>query len=330
MENFYNAINEAKSIVVALPTKPTFDQVAAGLAMQLALSKSKGATIYSPMQMTVEFNRLIGVDKISSELGNQNLVIKLRNYPGENVERVSADIENGEFYLTIIPKPGNIAPNKDQLDFSYSGISADLIILIGGANESHFPIMTKSEMTNAKFVHIGVRELQNSRNIMSVGRPASSDCEIAASVVLDHNFKNRPQGGQMQQNMQPTEDALFALNQDVATNLLMGIEDASAGFAKDSNADTFMIVSQLMRAGGTRSSKQSTSPSDYPQGAIPSQPYNQKPAQASQTTSQQLSQQTSDEEPPMPTDPNEPNVSETNPPSEWMKPGKIYKGTNQN
>ncbi|MFC1649420.1 hypothetical protein ACFL2C_01730 [Patescibacteria group bacterium] len=354
MENFYKAINDAGSVFLALPTKPTLDQVAAALAIQLSLSKSKGATIYSPNDMTVEFNRLIGVDKITKDLGNKNLVIKLRDYPGENVERVSADIENGEFYLTIIPKPGNTAPKKDQLEFSYSGVSADTIILIGGANESHFPIMSKTEMANAKFVHIGVRELQNSRNIMSVGRPASSDSEIAASVILDYNFKNRQQGAQgSQPQTQPAGDSLFVLSPDVATNLLMGIDDASGGFLKDSNADTFMIVSQLMRSGGTRAPKQGASPDSFPQGSIPSEPYSQKPLQSAQSTQpdqpivqtkpaqptqtpqpvqnvvkDEPLQTVKSEEPPLPPETQAPQDATKEAPSDWMKPGKVYKGTN--
>ncbi len=322
MENFYKAISDASNVVVVLPTKPTFDQVAAALAIQLSLSKSKGASVYCPIDMTVEFNRLIGVDKISKDLGNKNLVIKLKDYPGEGVERVSADIENGEFYLTIIPKPGNIAPNKDQLEFSYSGLSSDTVILIGGANESHFPIMAKPEMKDTKYVHIGVRELQNSRNIMSVGRPASSDSEIAASVILDHNYQSRQQGQPTTQTVD--ENALFLLNADVATNLLMGVDEASGGFTRESNADTFMIVSQLMRAGGTRQVKQEVNPGSYPQGSIPmhsaspvspvvqSQPVNNVPEQ---TATSQV-----------------PSHEETfdNPPDEWNKPPKVYKGTDQN
>jgi len=313
MDNFYKAISDASSLVVVLPTKPTFDQVAAALAIQLSLSKSKGATIYSPFDMTVEFNRLIGVNKISKDLGNKNLVVKLRDYPGENVERVSADIENGEFYLTVIPKPGKTAPNKDQLEFSYSGISSDLAILIGGANESHFPIMNEKEMEGAKYVHIGVKELSNTKNIMSVGRPASSDSEIAASVILDHNYQN----SQVQKDMQSTDNVLFEISPDLATNLLMGIEDASDGFVKESNADTFMIVSQLMRAGGVRQSKQEFGSSNFPQGSIPEQ------TQASLA-------KTSQDQPVRGSSVQTQEVPFENPPEDWKKPPKVFKGTDSN
>lgn len=314
MENFYKAISDATSVIVVLPTKPTFDQVAAALAIQLSLAKSKSASVYSPIDMTVAYNRLIGVDKISKDLGNKNLVIKLKDYPGEGVERVSADIENGEFYLTIIPKPGNVAPNKDQLEFSYSGLSSDTVILIGGANESHFPIMAKPEMKDTKYVHIGVRELENTRNIMSVGRPASSDSEIAASVILDHNYQSRQQG---QPAQAVDENALFVLSADVATNLLMGIDDASSGFTKDSNADTFMIVSQLMRAGGTRQLEQVINPSSFPQGSIPTQ----SPLTMNQTTVQPSANKAVANQIPV----QEETVD--NPPEDWNKPPKVYKSS---
>ena len=98
MDNsFKSLLEEAKSILILLPLRPFFDQVAGGLGLYLALRESKEAAISSPSEMVVEFNRLVGVNKVTNELGNKNLVIKFSDYQATGIERVSYDIENGEF-----------------------------------------------------------------------------------------------------------------------------------------------------------------------------------------------------------------------------------------
>ena len=139
MDNsFKSLIDSATSIAIVLPTKPYLDQVAAALALYVSLKPTKDITVTSPTPPTVEFSRLIGVDKISAELGNKNLVITFPNYQATNIERVSYDIEEGQFKLSVIPKQGFESPTSEQTKFEYAGGKADLILLIGGANESHY------------------------------------------------------------------------------------------------------------------------------------------------------------------------------------------------
>jgi hypothetical protein len=252
MENsFSSLIESASSFLILLPSKPDLDQVAAGLALYLALKERKEATISCPTEMLVEFNRLVGVNKITSELGNKNLTIKFTDYPAENVERVSADIENGKFYLTVIPKPSLSSPKKEQVELSYSGVASDTVILIGGANESHFPVLTSADLVGAKIIHIGTRTLVNSseKNILSFARPASSVSEIIANLI---------------------EQSGLSLDPDIATNLLSGIEEGSSKFTTDSvTAETFDIFAKLLRAGGRRIPKERIIRESFPQGAIP-------------------------------------------------------------
>lgn len=253
MENsFKSVINQSKSILILLPTKPYFDQVAAALSLFLVLRDQKDVSIYSPTPMTVEFNRLIGVNKISQEMGNKNLVIRFTDYKASDIERVSYDIENSQFRLTVIPKQKISPPSKDQIELSYSGLSSDTVIIVGGANESHFPALSSKDLSSASIVHIGIRDitLASNKSYVSFSRPASSVSEVTASLI---------------------EESGIAIDEDSATNLLMGIENASNGFTENTvNADTFAIVSDLMRAGGKRLSLQGAVQSrDFPSGAIP-------------------------------------------------------------
>jgi len=316
MDNsFKNIIDKSKSILILLPTKPNFDQVAAGLSLYLALREEKDVQISSPTPMTVEFNRLIGVNKISQELGNKNLVIRFIDYKASDIERVSYDIEDGQFRLTVIPKQRISPPAKEQVELSYTGISADTVIIIGGTSESNFPAISAKELSEADILHIGIRDISLSSNkgYISFSRPASSVSEVVAFLIKESGKK---------------------FDADIATNLLMGIEVASNNFADPAvSADTFSIVAELLRAGGRRAiSQPGVRPLDFPAGAIPSFParpqgFTQTPQPSFQSV--QVSQPLQSHQVKTQADINSSQGEldeEKEAPKDWLRP-KIYKGT---
>jgi len=254
MENSFNSVIEsANSILILLPTKPYFDQVAAGLSLFLSLSKQKEVNISCPSEMIVEFNSLIAVDKISTELGSKNLTIKFPSFDAGNIERVSYDIENGEFRLTVIPKPGFMSPKKENIEIYNSGISADTVILIGGGNISHFPVVTSKDFSNSRIIHIGTKDIEFS-GLISFARPSSSVSEIVTTLIEEGNFY---------------------LDADIATNLITGIEEESKDFkGPEVTADTFQKIANLMKSGGRRIIfEKEEKIGNYPPGSIPQKPY---------------------------------------------------------
>ena len=301
MENsFKTVIDNSKSVLILLPTRPYFDQVASALSIFLAFREEKDISVYSPTPMTVEFNRLIGVNKISQELGNKNLVIRFTDYRATDIERVSYDIENSQFRLTVIPKQKSTPPTKDQIDLSYSGVSSDTVIIIGGANESHFPALSTKDLTGANIVHIGTRDisLASNKSYVSFSRPASSVSEIAADLIKESG---------------KTMDA------DIATNLIMGIEESTNNLSDSVvTADTFAVVAELMRSGGKRTSLQGAAQRrDYPVGAIPEEPRKFPTKQFSPAPTNKVNQ---DQQAALEED------KKDKTPDEWLQP-KIYKGT---
>jgi len=302
MENsLLTLIDSASSVLVVLPTKPYFDQVAAGLSLYLSVHDRKEAFIFCPSPMTVGFNRLIGINKISTEIGSKNLTIKFAGYDAANIDKVSYDIDDGEFKLTVVPKSGMAAPQKEQLNVSYAGVSADLVILVGGANDSHFPILSSDELANAKVAHIGTRVLDSKREIMSFARPGATTSELIANLIKENGL---------------------TIDTDTATNLVMGIEDGSANFtSSEVTPETFETFAHLLRSGGARMPKVKLSPMGFPPGAIPNKPFRTPFVQQPVTPMSQIESQPevvvpeSGEESP-----------DINPPSDWLQP-KIYKGT---
>lgn len=254
MENSFRTFVEgAKSILIILPVKPYFDQVAAGLALYLALRGERNTQVTSPSPMTVEFNRLIGVNKISQEVGNKNLVIRFVDYKATDIERVSYDIEDGQFKLTVIPKDQLTPPTQDQVELAFSGVSADVVILVGGVNESHFPMLSSKEFAGAKLLHMGTKDINiPGKQIISFSRPASSISELVASVLRDSEM---------------------GVDEDAATNLIMGLEEATNNLTDPSLvADSFEILAWLMRLGGRRGARVGTSSAGLPPGVIPGLP----------------------------------------------------------
>lgn len=305
MENsFAQLLSPAKEILIILPNKPYLDQVASSLSILLALKKQqKQVSINCSSPMTVEFSRLVGVTNITKEMGNKNLVIKFTNYSPENIEQVNYDIdESNQFKLTVSPKAGLKAPEKSQIDLNYSGISADLAILIGGANESHFDLLKNDEVKKLNLVHIGTRllEVESDIQVLSFARPSSSTSEIVFSLL---------------------KEAGFEIDGDIATNLLSGIEDGSRNFQVEGvTADTFTYFAELLKMGGRRLPK--ITPQRYPQGSIPNKPYTtRQPLQQNTQVVSEVPHIQMEEDIPLP---------ETEPqdiPDSWSEP-KIFTGTN--
>lgn len=257
--SFNNLVSESKSILILLPTNPHFDHVAAALGLYLSLSGKKETAIACPTPMLVEFNRLVGVDKIVSELGNKNLIIRFENYAVNDLEKVSYEIESGEIKIKVEPKQGFAAPKKEDISFNYAGIAADLVILVGGGHDGHFPHLASTDLKQTKCVHIGVSSLTLSTgvDIVSLATSASSVSEVVAAFI---------------------KEASFEVNADIATNLLMGIEEGSRGFStSEVTADTFAKISELMRMGGKRVTRDQMPDSrNFPPGSIPGTQF-QKP-----------------------------------------------------
>jgi len=282
MENSFKSIIErSKSILILLPTKPHLDQVAAGLSLYLALKDKRDVTISSPTPMTVEFNRLVGVNRIATEVGNKNLIIRFSDYKANDIERVSYDIEDGQFRLTVIPKQRILPPSKDQIELAYSGVSADTVIIIGGSDESSFPAISQKELSGSNLVHIGVKQLSLSANksYISFSRPASSVSEVVFGLIYESGLLIDP---------------------DIATNLLMGLEVATDSFVTGNvTSDTFAITSELIRAGGKRVAFEQLQQMTYPPGSIPGQ----VPQQAQNLQQVPTSQPTQQMQVPLPNQP---------------------------
>ena len=239
IEPVKTALQTAKQTLVLLPQNPNVDAVAAALALQLALAK-KGlsVTIGCSTPMTVQFNRLFGVDKIKPRIGNQNLVISF-NYPEDSLEKVAYDKDpaNQKFHLTIEPKAGMQPLDVSQVQYSYPGSNADVIFVIGAKSLEDLGELYKQEkalLDNKSKTLVNVASMDKNAQFGTVNLydpSASGCCEIMVTVIRALELPLEP---------------------DMATNLLAGIEAVTQNLAQARSADTFEAVTELMRLGGQR------------------------------------------------------------------------------
>ncbi|KKS79939.1 MAG: Exopolyphosphatase family protein [Candidatus Beckwithbacteria bacterium GW2011_GWA2_43_10] len=240
LEPVKQALATAKQTLILLAQNPDHDSAAAGLALYLSLSKQQlNVSVGCATPMTVGFNRLFGVDKIKPRIGNQNLVISF-NYPEDSLEKVSYDKDpaNQKFNITIEPKAGLQVLDVNSVEYSYTGSNADVIFVIGARGLEDLGDLFKSEqklLEDKSKILINLSSLDKNSQFGTVNLydPTASGCSEIMFAVLT--------------GLQLPVDA------DMATNLLVGIELKTANFTStQTSADTFEIVSQLMRLGAKK------------------------------------------------------------------------------
>ena len=224
----------SKNITLLLASTPTFDFVASALALKLSLeSFGKTVNVICSDPMTVDFNRLVGINTVSAVFGSRNLVITL---PGQTdlVDKVSYNVDSGELELVIVPKEGKtLDPNS--LKITPGMATPDLAILVGITD------LTQTKYTeslaNVKLIYFN-DTLDSSASCLS---------ELAANLIKAQELP---------------------INADVATNLMQGLTKSTNGFtsAKVSKA-TFELAAWLMEHGSRHQDE--ISASSFPSGSIP-------------------------------------------------------------
>ena len=212
-------ISSAQSILVFLPPQPSFDVCASTVAFVSGIeSLGKSVSLLSLDAMPSETSQIIGIQTVSSKLGNKDLQVSF-SYSADQVEKVSYNIdeENKRFNLVIQPKKGVSPLDSSTLQCAYTGADAD------------------DEFT----------EVFHNIPIISV---AAFEPEWA-TIKLDSS-------GVASQSEAVTSllNGLGAhISADTATNLLSGIEKTTDSFRSlTTTAETFDCVSQLLKAGGRR------------------------------------------------------------------------------
>lgn len=223
----------SQSVLLTIPQNPSQDVVAASLAFYLSVKQSgKSVSIVASTLPIVRDSHLVGLDKITTEVGGNNLVITL-DVPENYVDKVTSNTEGGHLNLIINPAKGIAPITQDQVKFSNSGASADLVIVLGAADLKDVGALAEKE--NELFAKERLANISNqvgSFGAINITDPSSSNSELVTALL---------------------KELALPMDIDIANNLMRGIEDATSGLSSPNmTADTFEALAVLYRTGARR------------------------------------------------------------------------------
>lgn len=231
-------INSSQSILILTGENPNLDNLGASLTCYLGFSRmGKTSSVACPSLPTVGLSHLVGIDKVQSDLGGQNLIVSFP-YAEGSIEKVSYNIEDNQFNLIIQPHTGSPTLSAQAVKFSQGGANADLIIILGTPDLSNLGALYEKAPDLFSRVPLVVIDCspENRRygkiNFVSPG--FSSTSEIVGLLF---------------------EQMGLDLDPDMAHNLLVGIDFATQNFSlPTTSAEAFEVAARCLKAGARRAS----------------------------------------------------------------------------
>jgi hypothetical protein len=235
-----NKLTESSSCLVFLPKEVSLDQLAGALAIFLALKQAgKSVSILSESELKVGQSHLFGIGEIKNSLPE--------NSSGNFLMRFDGVVENGKVPAltnldwhpdgSALELVFHVAPGKkfEPINISYHHDTAgfNLIFFVGGSNLADFGSLFES---NLEKLGDGLKvNISNSQNNNPFGAINIVEPEIASlSEIM----------AQVIQGLGLPQD------QDIASNIIAGIYDATKNLTENVSADTFIVVGSQMHFGG--------------------------------------------------------------------------------
>ncbi len=243
-------ISNSGKILVALPSRASFDQVGSALSFFLSLQES-GKTVFvtCPTPMTVEFNHLVGIDKITEKVHGTDLIVSF-DYPSDQIEKVSYNDDSGKPNLVIQIKNSAPALSEKQARFFYAGVGADLIITLGVKDINMLP--QNSDYNVGNIINVDIDPLNSGFGQVNViDAESSSISEVVLGIISGLGLP---------------------LDADTAQNILAGIWGKTNGLSiQKVSADTYEAAAICLRLGAV---KPQGGEQRRPAVFSPSQPFN--------------------------------------------------------
>ena len=294
-EKILERLTRAQTAAIVISNPSGFDGLAAGLALYLSLTKlGKSVSIYAKEPTVSDATKLYGVDKIGKSQTGRNLVINVENAVN-TVDKVTYFLDGDKLRIVIHPLPGSSGVSTNEISFEQAPSNSDLIFVIGfrmleelKKEIIHEQIISSEAWT----ISITKEEMGQKFAHSSVSNPqATSLSELTASLL---------------------RDLALPLDEDISYNLYAGIAESTNKFeAARAMPATFELASWLLKFGAGKASfaKESIS---IPRAAEATSP-------ASITTNFNSFGQVDE----VPT--GQVEIEKTQ--KDWLKPPKIYKGS---
>ena len=233
LQELKTKLGTAQTVLLSIPTNPSQDVVASALALYLSIKQSgKTVSIVASSAPVVRDSHLVGLDKISEDVGGTNLVITL-DVPENIIDKVTSNTEGGHLNLIIAPAKGAAPLTAQNVKFGYSGAAADLVMVIGAADLKDIGSLAEKELELFKAERIAnISNQVGSFGAINITDPSSSNSELVTALL---------------------KELALPLDVDIANNLMQGIESATSGLSSPNmTADTFEALAVLYRTGARR------------------------------------------------------------------------------
>ena len=233
LQELKTKLGTAQTVLLTMPSSPNQDIVASALALYLSLKQSgKNVTISTSTLPIVRDSHLVGLDKITTEVGGNNLVITL-DVPESSIDKVTSNTEGGHLNLIVNPAKGVVPITPENVKFTYSGASADLVLVLGAADLKDVGALAEKEnelFTKERLVNISNQV--GTFGTINITDPSSSNAELVTALLKELGLP---------------------MDMDIANNLMQGIESATNGLSSPNmTADTFEALAILYRTGARR------------------------------------------------------------------------------
>lgn len=232
-------IDANSQIGVVVSPNPTFDGMAAGLGLYLALKQmNKNVSIVCPTDPTVADSSLVGIDKVGKSFGGgagSDLIVSFPYKEGE-IEKVSYDVDGGKLRIVVKAGPSGLSFSQSDVAFEHgggTGVMPSLVFMIGVADMQGLGMQKPAGVT--------VVNIDNKSNNTKYGDVVHVDSKFTSlsEEVADFLTLLEPQ---------------IELDKDTSQNLLSGILSATNDFQNGQGSYlAFEMAGILMKKGAVRS-----------------------------------------------------------------------------
>jgi len=240
---FIDIISKNSAGVIALPTNPSVDAVAAATSLYLSLIKmGKNISLVCPTPIHMD---LSGVDKIQDEINvnGDNLVISFPYIEGA-IDKVDYNIQGENFNLIINPRQGFPKLDINQVKYTYSGGQFQFVITIDCPS-----------LNNLGEIYTNNQSLFQGKEIVNIDR------HLTNSYFGTVNIVEKSISSISELVLKLIQDLKIEIGQEIATNLYAGIASSTNNFNSYSvNADTFESVACLLRSGAIKKTLKKVNP----------------------------------------------------------------------
>jgi nanoRNase/pAp phosphatase (c-di-AMP/oligoRNAs hydrolase) len=286
-----------ESVGIAVGKNPGIDEMAAALALYLALSEvSKTTTVICPTEPIVEVSSLVGINKVrkSFEGGDSGDLTVTFPYKEGEIEKISYTLEEGKLNILVKAGENGLSFNERDIEYKRGGAAPGLVFVVGTPRISDLGTAFEMEtLKDSKIINIDYKpENQGFGDIPLLGSSASSVSELMANFISSLDLK---------------------MDVDIASNLLTGIIAATDNFQSPTTSSlAFETAAALMKKGAVRQVK------DAKKDVIEDSFFAPKAQQRMPSFSKTVIGTEEKKQ--------EVIVDEDNPPEDWLSP-KIYKGS---